>query len=93
LSAGQDPFAVATSVSEIVVAVWFPIIVIRRNPQLRPSLAVVPKVLLAGGAAAALAALPLGPNAVQATIQLALFVVLLLVTRAVPRELLDAIRR
>jgi O-antigen/teichoic acid export membrane protein len=83
--------AIATVGAEAVLAAGYLIALRRRRPALRPELGVVPKVVLAAGLGAAVALLPLHAAA-EAVLGAALFLAALFVLRAVPPELLNALR-
>jgi O-antigen/teichoic acid export membrane protein len=86
---GARGAAIGTACAELVSALVQASAVIRRRPRLRPSARVVPRVALA--AAAGLAPLLLSgvPTVAQLALSTVLFGVVLLATRALPRELLD----
>lgn len=83
--------AIATAATEVWLAVVYAVVVARRHPGLRPQLNVLGPLLLGLAAAAAPAILlqPL-PGTLLAA---AAYAGVLLLTRAVPRELFDALRR
>src|SRR5439155_15156781 len=87
---GARGAAIATSTAELVNAIAFPLVILARHPDLRPSLAVVPKVAAAFALACAFALLPLGPEIVLVAVQSVVFFAVVLALGAVPRELLDA---
>ena len=90
---GARGAAIATSTAELVNAIAFPLVILARHPDLRPSLAVVPKVAAAFALACAFALLPLGPEIVLVAVQSVVFFAVVLALGAVPRELLDAVLR
>jgi len=83
--------AIATLGAEAVLAIGYAIALHRRNAALTPNLAVIPKVLVAAGAGAA-AGLSPTPAVVDAVIGGAVFAAVLVVLRAVPPELMHALR-
>jgi O-antigen/teichoic acid export membrane protein len=83
--------AIATLAAEAVLAVGYMIALHRRNAALSPELAIIPKVILAAGVGSAAGLLPT-PAVVDAAAGAAAFVAVLLVLRAVPPELLHALR-
>ncbi len=89
---GAQGAAIGTAVGEIATAIAECLAVIHRRPQLRPSLRIVPGVVLA----TALGLVPLAltgiPVIVRLVISTALFAGALLVTRAYPPELLELLR-
>jgi O-antigen/teichoic acid export membrane protein len=90
---GAQGAAIGTATGEIVLAIAQCVLVVRRRPQLRPSLRILPGVTLA--AALGLAPLALTPIPVIArlAISTALFAGALLLTHAYPPELLDLLPR
>ncbi|HEV3319590.1 MAG TPA: oligosaccharide flippase family protein [Solirubrobacteraceae bacterium] len=86
---GAQGAAIGTSTGEIVLAIAQCVAVVRQRPLLRPSLRIVPGVVLA--AALGLAPLALTPIPVIARLAIStmLFAGALLLTRAYPPELLD----
>jgi O-antigen/teichoic acid export membrane protein len=83
--------ALATLAAEAVLALCYIVAIRRHNPALSPNLAILPKVLVAGGVGACAALLPVHVMA-QAVVGVAAFLGLLLLWRAVPPELLNALR-
>ncbi|MEA2419555.1 MAG: hypothetical protein QOE60_1761 [Thermoleophilaceae bacterium] len=84
--------AVATVAAEAVLAVGYLITLMRRHRGLAPGLGILPKVLLAccvGGAAALIPAHPV----VHGVVGLIGFAAVLVATRAIPPELVSALRR
>jgi O-antigen/teichoic acid export membrane protein len=86
---GARGAAIGTATGEIVLAIVQCTLVVRRRPQLRPSLRIVPGVALASALALAPLALTSVPVIVRLVISTALFAGVLLITRAYPQELLD----
>jgi O-antigen/teichoic acid export membrane protein len=92
LADGARGAAIGTAAGEITLAIALGVALSRAAPQLRPSLAVLPKVALAGAAGAAVAFLPLSSLAMAIAGSLVFFAVLLLV-RGIPEELIVELRR
>jgi O-antigen/teichoic acid export membrane protein len=86
---GARGAAIGTATGEIVLAIVQCTLVVRRRPQLRPSLRIVPGVALAVALGLAPLALTTVPVIVRLVISTALFAGALLLTRAYPAELLD----
>ena len=84
--------AVATLAAEAILAVAYLIALRRRHAALVPSAGVVPKVLAAAAVGASASLLPVHPL-VQGAVGMLGFGAVLAVTRAVPPELLNALRR
>jgi O-antigen/teichoic acid export membrane protein len=92
-SHGATGAAVATLCGESVLAIASLFALVRSHPDLRPGLAVVAKVAIAA-TPATLIALFLGLTSLERTlVALAVYGLLILVTRAIPQELLVLIRR
>jgi O-antigen/teichoic acid export membrane protein len=90
---GANGAALATLCGEVTLAVASLIALIRHQPELRPRLAVVPKVAFAAAPAVVLA-LAFGlPSIVRALLALAVYALLIALTRAVPREILELLPR
>jgi O-antigen/teichoic acid export membrane protein len=90
---GAQGAAVATLGAEIALALAYLLVSVRRRPDLRPGLRVAPRVLAAAAPAIAIP-LALGLPALPGTVLSAgLYVTLLLLLRAVPAELWDALTR
>jgi O-antigen/teichoic acid export membrane protein len=87
---GAKGAAIATAVTEFVLAGTYAVMLLRREPDLRPSLIVLPKVLLAAAAAVAAGVLPSIPDVVGVVVSSAVYLVLLLVLRGIPAELFEA---
>jgi O-antigen/teichoic acid export membrane protein len=88
-----DGAAAVTATLEIALACAYAIVLIRRRPDLRPSLATVPRVALALSLAFAVGALLPVPAAFAVVAGSAVLLVALLVLRAVPSEFFHAVRR
>lgn len=86
---GAQGAAIGTSIGEIALAVSQCIAVIHRRPALRPSLRIVPGVMLAVVLGLTPLLLTSIPVIVRLVISTAIFAAVLLVTRAYPPELID----
>ena len=89
---GAEGAALATAITELGLALGTPLVLLRTDPHVLPSLRVVPRVALAAaaGAAVALLGLPAVPLVALATVA---YAAVLLLTRAVPEEILVELRR
>jgi hypothetical protein len=76
-----------------VLPILYLIAMLRVRPDLRPKLAVVPKALVAGGVAAAVALVPGLPSALGTVVAAIVYLGLLFALRAVPAEVVHAIPR
>jgi O-antigen/teichoic acid export membrane protein len=84
--------AYATLASEVVgLAIGFAVLR-RSHPGVVPALGVIPRVAVAGAAAALVALIPGLPPVADALIGSAVYIVVVWAVGAVPRELLEAIR-
>ncbi len=92
-SHGARGAAVTTAVLEVALAFAYGLMLARRRPDLRPSLAHLPRVAVALAVAFAVGALLPVYSLVAAAIAAAVLVVLLLALGVVPEEFLHAIRR
>jgi O-antigen/teichoic acid export membrane protein len=88
---GARGAAIGTGVAEILVGIAQCVAVVRANPQLRPALAVLPRVAVAAALGLAPLALSGVPTIARLCISTVVFGSFLLVTRAFPPELLDLI--
>lgn len=86
---GARGAAIATAIAEIVAALVQAVAVVRGRPQLRPSLRVLPFVALAAAVGLFPLALTTLPVIARLVISTALFGGVVLITRTLPRELLD----
>lgn len=86
---GAQGAAIGASTGEVALAIAQCAVVVRRRPQLRPSLRILPGVALAAALGAAPLALTSVPVIVRLLISTTLFGGALLLTRAYPPELLD----
>lgn len=90
---GAQGVAVAMLCSETTLALGCLCVLVYGRPELRPRVAIVPKVLLAAAPALALAlTLPL-PSIWKAIAVLAVYGLLIAVTRATPQEIIDLVPR
>jgi O-antigen/teichoic acid export membrane protein len=89
-SLGAEGASIASAACEVAVAAGYLLALVRRDPELRPSLAVLPRVAIASGAA--LAAMALGIASVaEWAIASVVFLALLALMRAFPQELLHVL--
>jgi O-antigen/teichoic acid export membrane protein len=89
---GADGAAAATAVAEVALAAIYGFVLMRSHPELRVSLGIVPRVLLAGALAGLVVVAGL-PALVSLAAAMAVYVVALILLRAVPAELSDAMAR
>jgi O-antigen/teichoic acid export membrane protein len=92
-AAGDIGAAAAAVAGESVLALTSLLLLLRARPGLRPELGRLWRLAGAAGVAALVALVPGLPAAAAAVLALALFVTLALALRAVPQELLEALRR
>ncbi len=85
--------AIATTVTEFVLAGTYAVLLVRGRRDLRPSLAIVPRVLLAAALAVGPMLLLGLPSVVKAIVASVVFFAVVLATRAVPPEVMEAMRR
>jgi O-antigen/teichoic acid export membrane protein len=85
--------ALATFGAEAILAIALLVSLVRRHPNLRPSLGVIPRLLVPLGAAGAIALLVPAPSVVLAVLATAVYLGLAFVFRAVPSELVNAMLR
>jgi O-antigen/teichoic acid export membrane protein len=88
-SDGATGAAVATLCGETVLALGTLLALVRGNPELRPNLAVVAKVAIAAAPAVVLALVPDFSSLLRALLALAVYGLLIAVTRATPKELTE----
>ncbi len=88
-SDGARGAAIATICGEGVLALCSLLALVHGRPELRPKLGIVLKVAFAAAPAVALALLPDLPSLVRALLALFVYGVLIVLTRAVPRELVE----
>ena len=82
--------AFATLIGDSCLAVGYGLVLMRRNPEFRPSLQLLPRVALACGIGATALLIPGVPNAAAACLAAAAYVVVLVAVRAVPAEVWEA---
>jgi O-antigen/teichoic acid export membrane protein len=87
-SDGAKGAAIATLCGETVLALGSLLALVRRHPELRPKLVIVGKVALATAPGVALALLPGVPSLVRMLLALAAYALVIMLTRAVPEEIL-----
>ena len=85
--------AMAVAIGEISLATSAAILVKRARGRVFENLRVVPKVALAVGTAVVIVAVSGAPDAVETVLAVAAYLGVLIVTRAIPPELLGAFRR
>ncbi|HVE68574.1 MAG TPA: oligosaccharide flippase family protein [Solirubrobacteraceae bacterium] len=90
---GAQGAALATVIGETGLALAYLVALVRHSPELRPELGVLARVLPAGGVALGAAVLPGLAPVPAVAVATVVYAVLVLVLRAVPRELLDAAPR
>jgi O-antigen/teichoic acid export membrane protein len=90
---GASGAALATLCGELTLAVGLLAVLLHEHPELRPRATVLPKVLLAGIPALAVALLPNISSLARALAALALYGLLIVLTRAVPEEIVELIPR
>jgi O-antigen/teichoic acid export membrane protein len=91
-SLGARGASIASAACEIVVALGYLLALVRAHAHLRPSFVVAPRVALAAGAAMCTLLLAL-PSILRWGIATVVYAALLLLLRALPSELLDAVPR
>jgi len=89
---GARGAAWATTIVDVVQTALVGVCLARVNPMLRPSLAVLPRVALAGLAAGALALVPGIPTAALVALAGATYIALAVLLRAVPEETIADVR-
>jgi O-antigen/teichoic acid export membrane protein len=95
-SHGATGAAVATLCGETTLALGSLLALVRRHPELRPKAGIVLKVALSASPAVAVALFSGLPSFLRAVVALTLYGALILLTRAVPKEVLEmlpALRR
>jgi O-antigen/teichoic acid export membrane protein len=88
-SLGAEGGALATTITEALLAVTLPVALIRRYPAMRPSLRTLPRIGVAAVAAGALAFVPSVPSVVLLVASGVVFLALALALRAIPHELIE----
>jgi O-antigen/teichoic acid export membrane protein len=89
---GARGAAIGTAATESIAALVGGIVVVRADPRLRPSLATLPRVALAGACGAAPALFP-APVIVKLVLSSAIYAAALVLLRVVPDELIEEVRR
>ncbi|MDW5593648.1 oligosaccharide flippase family protein [Conexibacter stalactiti] len=89
---GANGAALAASIGEVVLAFAGMTLLVRAQPDLRPDLRYVPKLLLAAGAGCLCLLLP-GSDAIAAVAAVVVYGVLAWLMRTIPDELVDALLR
>jgi O-antigen/teichoic acid export membrane protein len=90
---GASGAALATLCGEVTLAVGLLLVLVYQHPELRPHPAVAVKVALAGAPALAVALLPELSSLARALAALAVYGLLIVLTRAVPQEIVELIPR
>jgi O-antigen/teichoic acid export membrane protein len=90
---GATGSAIATLCGESTLGIGYLVVLVRGHPELRPRLAVLPKVMVAMAPAAVLALVPSLPSLLLAILTLAVYGLLIVLTRATPKEITDLIPR
>ena len=88
--AGAKGAAIAMTCAESLLAVWLGVALLRCQPRLRPSLRIVPRVTLALAAGVAVGVAPL-PDVVAVVLASAAYLGVLLLLRAIPKEIWHAL--
>jgi O-antigen/teichoic acid export membrane protein len=88
---GARGAALATVCGEATIAVGSLLALLHGHPELRPRLTILPKVMLAAAPGVALALASGLPSIVCALLAVAIYGLLIAVTRAAPREIIDII--
>jgi O-antigen/teichoic acid export membrane protein len=91
-SLGAEGAAIATAATEFVLAVAYWWSLAHSRAQLRPSLTLLPRVLIAAGAGALVLLLPF-PSVILWILGSAVYLLLVILSRALPPELLHALLR
>jgi O-antigen/teichoic acid export membrane protein len=89
---GAKGAALGTAITEIFFAAAVPLVLRRIDPHVVPAMRVVPRVLLAGALACAIALIPGLPTVALVILSTAIYFFLLLVTRAIPDEVFVELR-
>lgn len=92
-SFGAEGAALGTAITEVGLGVVVPFVLLRTDRHIVPSMAGVPRVALAAALAAAVAVIPGLPTVVLVVLATFIYIMTLLVVRAIPDELLDELRR
>jgi O-antigen/teichoic acid export membrane protein len=90
---GARGAAIASLCGETALAAGLLLVLIREHPHLRPQPTVLSKVVLAAAPAVAVALLPNLSSLVRALLALAVYTLLIALTKAVPQEIIELIPR
>ena len=90
---GARGAAVATLCGEATLALVTLVVLVQGHPELRPHLGILPKVLLAAAPATVLALDTDLPSLVRALLALGAYGLVIVITRAAPREILELLPR
>jgi O-antigen/teichoic acid export membrane protein len=85
---GAQGAALGTAITEVAGALFAPFVLLRYDRQIVPSMAGVPRIALAGGLAALVALIPGVPVIALVAVATVVYFAILVVTRAIPDELL-----
>jgi len=88
---GARGAALATLCGEIALAAASLFALVRKQPAFRPRLAILPKVAIAAAPAVAIALIGELPSLVRAVLALLVYGLLVVLTRAIPREILELV--
>ena len=89
---GAEGAAAGTAITELLLAASVPLVLLRTDPQVVPSMRVVPRVLLAGALAATVVLIPGLPAVAAAALASVAYFVILLAVHAIPDEILAELR-
>lgn len=92
-SYGAQGAALGTAITEVSLAVLVPFVLLRTDRAIVPSARVVPRIAVAGGLAAGIAAIPGLPTIATVALATVCYAVALVLLRAVPEELWAELRR
>jgi O-antigen/teichoic acid export membrane protein len=90
---GARGAAWGTAITEIGGAIVVPLLLLRTDPRVVPSMGAVPRVALAAAPAALVALIPGLPAIVAVVLATLIYLAMLLALRVVPVELFDELRR
>ncbi len=91
-SHGAQGAALGTAITEVLLALFIPLLLRRTDPHIVPGMSAVPRVLLAGAVAASVVLIPGIPTLAALVLAGAIYLVLLLVSRAIPEEVFVELR-
>lgn len=92
-SDGARGAAAGTAITEIVLAIVVPFVLMRTDRHLVPSMRALPRIAVAGGLAAAIALIPGLSSVLLVAVASIVYLVVLLATRAIPEELMVELRQ